>query len=80
MKRVKFQTPGADYRISTADYYQIFTSTIMLMLGVVILLRSFSSGIFIMPLLVGVGFLALGIYRLNFVVKYFIERRKCSHK
>jgi hypothetical protein len=29
-----------------------------------------------MPLLVGVGFLALGVYRLIFVVRYFKERRK----
>ena len=67
---------GPEYRISKRDYYQIFTSTLMVILGVIILLRSFTGNIMLMPLLVGGGLLALGAYRLNFVVKYLMERKK----
>jgi uncharacterized membrane protein HdeD (DUF308 family) len=66
----------SNHKISGKDYYQIFTSGLMVILGAIILFRSMSYSIRIMPLLVGVGFLALGIYRLNFVVRYFKERRK----
>jgi hypothetical protein len=52
----------------------------MVILGAIILIRSVSGPITIMTLLVGGGFLALGCYRLNFVIKYFKERRKCSHR
>jgi len=67
-------------KLCRTDYYQIFTSILMVILGVIILFRSFTSNITMMPLLVGGGFLTLGIYRLNFVVKYFKEKRKCSRK
>lgn len=67
-------------KLSRTDYYQIFTSVLMVMLGAVILFHSLTENVILMPLLVGGGFLALGIYRLNFVVKYFKERRKCSRK
>lgn len=79
MRRAKFQSPGADYRISTRDYYQILTSALFLLIGVIIMVRSLYGGIVIMALLVAGGFLALGAYRLKFAVKYFKERRKCSH-
>jgi uncharacterized membrane protein HdeD (DUF308 family) len=67
-------------KLSKTDYYQIVTSVFMVILGAIILFRSLSEKIAFMPLLVGVGFLALGVYRLNFVVKYFKEKRKCSHR
>ncbi|MGB8657918.1 MAG: hypothetical protein WCE90_09065 [Candidatus Zixiibacteriota bacterium] len=79
MKRTRFESPGLDYRISTRDYYQIFTSALFLLIGVVILVRSLCGGVFIMALLVAGGFLTLGGYRLRFVLRYFRERRKCSH-
>ena len=63
-------------KLSKMDYYQIFTSTLMVILGAIILFRSLSQGIMLMPLLVGGGLLALGVYRLNFVVKYFRKRKK----
>jgi uncharacterized membrane protein HdeD (DUF308 family) len=65
-----------NHKISGKDYYQIFTSIFMVILGAIILFRSMSHSTRIMPLLVGVGFLALGVYRLNFVMRYFKERRK----
>jgi hypothetical protein len=67
-------------RLSKTDYYQIITSTMMVVLGAIILIRSVAGPITLMTLLVGGGFLALGIYRLNFVVKYMREKRKCSHR
>jgi hypothetical protein len=71
------KTPMPD-RLCRSDYYQIVTSTLMLILGAVILIRSVSQNITIMTFLVGGGFLALGVYRLSFVIKYFKEKRKCS--
>jgi hypothetical protein len=79
MKRATLQRISPDYKISRRDYYQIFTSALMVIWGVVILFRSFADSIAIMSLLVGGGFLALGCYRLNFVVKYLKERRKWNH-
>jgi len=61
--------------LTRRDYYQIITSILMTILGGIILIRSFFSGIFILTLLVGGGFLFLGLYRLSFVYKY-IRRRK----
>ena len=73
-------TPMPD-KLCRTDYYQIFTSILMVILGAIILFRSFSGGtITIMTLFVGGGFLALGSYRLNFVIKYFREKRKCNHR
>jgi hypothetical protein len=80
MKRAIAQITGADHKISRRDYYQMFTSALMVILGVMILFRSWSGSIVIMPLLVGGGLLTLGCYRLNFVVKYFRERQKCNHR
>ena len=86
MKRVTHQiihrihSSDSDPRISRTDYYQIFTSAFMLIVGVVILFRSFIGSITLMSLLVGGGFLALGCYRLYFVVKYFRERGKWDHR
>ena len=62
-------------RLSKMDYYQIITSTLMVILGGIILFRSLSQGFMLMPVLVGGGLLALGLYRLNFVVKYLRTRR-----
>ncbi len=78
MRKVKYQPPGADYKISIKDYYQILSSALFLIIGTTILVRSLQNSIVVMALLMGGGFLALGAYRLRFVVKYFRERRKCS--
>jgi len=80
MKRATAQTASPDHRISTRDYYQIFTSVLMVILGAIILVRSLGDASTIMPLLIGGGLLALGGYRLNSVIKYFKERRKWDHK
>jgi uncharacterized membrane-anchored protein len=61
--------------LTRLDYYQMITSILMTISGMVILLRSLFSGIFILTLLVGGGLLGLGIYRLSFIYKY-LKRRK----
>jgi small-conductance mechanosensitive channel len=73
----KSPMPG---KLSKTDYYQIITSFLMVILGVIILIRSLSGPITPMTLLVGGGFLGLGVYRLNYVVKYFKGKQQCSHR
>lgn len=68
-----------NHKISGKDYYQIFISCLMVILGAVILFRSLTEGFTVMALLVGGGFLALGIYRLHFVIKYFRKRKQWNH-
>lgn len=65
-------------KLCKTDYYQIVTSVLMVVLGGIILIRSVTEKVTLMPLLVGGGFLALGLYRLNFVIKYLREKRKCN--
>ena len=82
MKRINPQTisrthtSGSDQPISRTDYYQMFTSALMVIIGVIILSRALSAGITLTSVLVGGGFLALGCYRLKFVFKFFKERGK----
>jgi uncharacterized membrane protein HdeD (DUF308 family) len=76
VKRETREMVTPNRKISGKDYYQIFTSIFMVILGAIILFRSMGHSIRIMPLLVGMGFLALGIYRLSFVARYFKERGK----
>ncbi|HVP35497.1 MAG TPA: hypothetical protein VMT04_00745 [Terriglobales bacterium] len=64
-------------KLSGRDYFQFVTSFLMTILGAIILLRAFSSRVFVLPILVGAGFLFLGIYRLNFVYRYLKRRKKC---
>jgi len=79
VKRKNPQIVTPDHKISGRDYYQVITSALMVILGAIILLRSLSHSAVIMPLLVGGGLLVLGVYRLNFVVNYFKERKECNH-
>ena len=72
MKSFSMNSPK---NLTRLDYYQITTSILMTISGGIILIRTWLSGIFILPLLVGGGLLGLGIYRLNFVFKY-LKRRK----
>jgi hypothetical protein len=67
-------------KLCRSDYYQIVTSTLMLVMGAVILIRSIGQNITLMTFLVGGGFLALGAYRLSFVIKYIKGKRKCSRR
>lgn len=61
--------------LTRLDYYQIITSVLMTILGGVILIRSFFTGFYILTLLIGGGFLFIGIYRLRFVYKYLTGKK-----
>ena len=80
MKKAIASITSQNHKISTRDYYQIFTTPLMVISGAIILVRSFGDNLTLMPLLVGGGLLALGGYRLSFVIKFFKERRKWDHK
>jgi MFS superfamily sulfate permease-like transporter len=61
-------------RFTRSDLYRTATSALMVALGLVILARTLGFGLHLMSLLVGVGFIALGAYRLSFVVAYLRRR------
>lgn len=63
-------------KLTGRDYYQFVTSILMAILGTIILFRSIFPKAFVLPILVGSGFLFLGIYRLNFVYRYLKRRKK----
>jgi hypothetical protein len=73
MKNLTLNSTG---NLTRMDYYQIITSVMMTIIGGIILLRTFLSGIFVASFLVGGGLLGLGIYRLSFVYRYFRNSKK----
>ena len=62
-------------KLTGRDYYQFVTSILMTILGTIILFRSIFPKAFVLPILVGSGFLFLGIYRLNFIYRYLKTRK-----
>jgi uncharacterized membrane protein HdeD (DUF308 family) len=80
IKRRNPQIVTPEHKISGRDYYQVITSAVMVILGAIILFRTLAHSVIIMPILVGGGLLALGIYRLSFVLKYFKERKIWHHR
>jgi uncharacterized membrane protein HdeD (DUF308 family) len=80
IKRKTWEVTTPNHKTSGKDYYQILTSALMVILGAIILFRTLAHSVIIMPILVGGGLLALGIYRLSFVLKYFKERKKWHHR
>jgi hypothetical protein len=63
-------------RFTRVDLYRTVTSVLMVVLGIVVLARALGLGVHLSSLLVGFGFIALGAYRLSFVVAYL--RRRAS--
>jgi hypothetical protein len=66
--------PAAPPRYTAADAYQTLTSVLMVIMGIVILVRTLPLGVHLQALLVGLGFVGLGVYRLWFVVSYLRRR------
>ena len=64
-------------RYTPADVVRTLTSVLMVAMGIVILARTLPLGVHLQALLVGLGFVGLGAYRLSFVVAY-IRRRGVS--
>jgi len=60
--------------LTSRDYYQLAVSILMTILGPIILVRTLFSGVFVLPILVGAGFIFLGIYRLIFIYRFLKGR------
>ncbi len=61
-------------RLTLTDKFKAVNSGLFVVIGIIILVRSLnlSAGMLVwLPLLVGVSFIAFGIYRLRFVLHYF---------
>ena len=61
-------------RYTAADAYRTLMGVLMVITGIVILVRTLPFGIHVQALLVGLGFIGVGAYRLSFVVA-FLRRR-----
>ncbi len=59
-----------DAQFTRVDMYQTVTSALMVVLGIVILARTLGAGVHVTALMVGLGFVGLGAYRLSFVVAH----------
>ena len=68
--RARTGVPGP-VRFTAADGYRTVTSALMVALGAVILARTLAFGFHVVAVLVGLGFIGLGAYRLSFVIAYF---------
>jgi len=62
-------------RFTAADRYRSVTSALMVILGAVILVRTLAVGFHLIPVLVGLGFVGLGAYRLSFVIAHLRRAR-----
>lgn len=58
------------------DAYRTVIGVLMVVLGGVILIRTLPLGVHLQALLVSLGFLGLGAYRLAFVAAYLLRQRK----
>ena len=63
-------------RYTAADAVRTATSVLMVVLGVAILVRTLPLGVHVQALVVGLGFIGLGAYRLYFVAAYLLGRRR----
>jgi uncharacterized membrane protein len=70
--------PGAAPRYTAADAYRTVTSVLMVFMGGIILARTLPLGLHAQALLVGLGFIGLGAYRLSFVAAYIRGRRRAA--
>jgi hypothetical protein len=61
------------------DYMQIVNSVLFFVVGLVILFRAMAVGVGPVPLVIGGGFVAFGVYRLKHVREYF-KRRKAARQ
>lgn len=66
---------NAAVAFTRADAYRTIVSILMVIMGIVILARTLPLGVHLQALLVGGGFVALGAYRLSFVIAYLRRRR-----
>jgi uncharacterized membrane protein HdeD (DUF308 family) len=65
-------------RLKLTDKIKSINSVLFMVIGIIIIVRSaaLAAGIHIwLPLLVGISFIAFGIYRIRFVLKYLRGRQ-----
>jgi len=58
------------------DVYRTVTSVLMVILGAVILARTFPLGVHLEALVVGGVFIGLGAYRLSFVARHALRHKR----
>jgi hypothetical protein len=64
--------PGhAPLKLSARNYFEIVTSFLFFFLGLVVIYRSIVETGLVLGMVVGVVFLAYGVFRLRFIWKYF---------
>jgi MFS superfamily sulfate permease-like transporter len=73
--RARGTEASAQVRFTPADGYRTVTSALMVMVGAVIVARTLPFGFHLIAVLVGLGFIGLGAYRLSFVIAYFRRSR-----
>jgi hypothetical protein len=62
-------------RFTRVDAYRTATSVAMVVIGFVILARTLAFGFHLLAVIVGLAFIALGAYRLSFVIAYLRRSR-----
>jgi hypothetical protein len=65
-------------KLTKRNYFEIISSFLFCILGLVILIRSLLETGFILGLGVGAAFLAYGIFRLRYIWRFFISREPKS--
>lgn len=72
-QKQEYQPPET---LGARDYWEILFSLLVFSLGVVIVYREALEGFPLLGIVTGLAFLALGAYRLFFVVRYFSRRQQ----
>jgi len=65
-------------KLSKRNYFEIVTSFLFFVLGLVIFIRSLRETGFILGMGVGVAFFAYGVFRLRYIWRFFISRGQKS--
>ncbi len=70
------QTPAVSRaaKLSKRNYFEIITSFLLLILGLIIFIRSLMETGFLLGMGVGAAFLAYGFFRLRYIRRFFISR------
>jgi hypothetical protein len=61
-------------KLSARNYFEIITTLLFFILGLVILIRSIAETRLILGIGVGAAFLAYGVFRLRYLWNYFCKR------
>jgi hypothetical protein len=74
MKRVLDREEKAPRKLSARNYFEVMSSLLFSILGLIILIRSIAETGLILGIGVGAAFLAYGIFRLRHIWNYFVNR------